>query len=493
MSWTTLKSVYFKITLSRFSIAFFLFCFIHAFAEGFIQAFIFSQDSTANGVLSSILRQANVPVRDFAVINNPGPNSNTSLDVCNMLDPELKQQPCGLVFQKGSNGNLTLPTAYNLTSNIFAADFAVTSGSDDSVKISLGQNTVVLNQMCTLVMTYPHQQLQNMQREDILLVVSQFWIFAVSFFGIVYDSVPHLIAAILCRVLTTAWSLYIVWRNGDNERRFTMLLSSADSPCQPLQINQLLPGYFLSRQSLQIPDVTLNILALGLAIYLSSKLIKIYSANTFNRVGAPPAIIRVYRYFLATFVSFQLSALLLVSTVCLWLDQMVNRDNAMSGFTFHRTLYIALSIFTLVFLVPWIALGWYSVRREWKKMMLVFLVLAAIVFTSWVLMPMSWSFAWTFLNWPFFTVQYMVASTSLLFTVIFGVISYLHFDKGLAHYLYVDDQLAKAGIEPELFETDLEKGGAADDWREIGLDDVPTYTLQFTTSMEKLGEDRDSK
>lgn len=55
----------------------------------------------------------------------------------------------------------------------------------------------------------------------------------------------------------------------------------------------------------------------------------------------------VQQYFLAVFVSFQLAALLLISAVCLWLDQMVNRDNAISGLTYHKTLYVALSIFTL--------------------------------------------------------------------------------------------------------------------------------------------------
>ncbi|KAF7312377.1 hypothetical protein MIND_00251000 [Mycena indigotica] len=489
MTWTTIKSVYLKITLSRFSIAFFLFVFIHCFAEGFIQAFIFSQDSTASNVVTSILRQTNVPRNNFGVLNSP--YGNTSLDVCNMLRPDLKEQPCAPVFQKGTP-NLPLPTEFNLTSHIFQQGLQVTSTVGGGVKVVLNDKPIQLNQMCTLVLTYPHQMLMNAQREDVVLVLSQFWIFALSFFGIVYDSIPHLVAAICCRTLATAWSMYIVWRNGDNQYRFAMLLSSEDSPCKPLQLDDLFPGYFASRQALQIPDVTLNIIAFILSIYLSSKLIKVYSANTFNRVGAPPAIIRIYNYFLAVFVSFQVSALLLVSVICLWLDQLVNRDNAMSGFTFHRTLYLALSIFTLVFLIPWITIGWYAVRRERKRLMVVFLTLGTIVFASWVLMLKSWSFAWTFMNWPFFSVQFTAASVSLLSTIIFGVISYLHFDKGLAHYLYVDDQLAKAGFEPELFEKDLEKGGA-EDWREIGLDDIPTYTLQFSTSSDRIGHDHDSK
>ncbi|KAF7327699.1 hypothetical protein MKEN_00349400 [Mycena kentingensis (nom. inval.)] len=511
MTWITLKSVvrrglhrhghhvadpvfqFYRITLTRFTIAFFLFSFIHAFAEGFIQAFIFSQDSTASNTVSTILHQAQVPSNYFGILERPR-DGNATLTVCSRLDLDLpkEQRPCGLVYET-NHPNLPFPSEHNLTSHLFAEGITVSpTGVAGAVDVVLdNKKTAKLSQMCTLVMTYPHQVLMNAQREDIALVVSQFWIFAISFFGIVYDSIPHLIAALCFRFLCTGWSIYIVWRTGDIRKRFEMLLASDDSPCKPLQVDELFPGYFASREALQIPDLTLNIVALVLSVYLSTKLIKVYGVNTFNRVGAPPAIIRIYKYFLAVFVSFQISGLMLISAVSLWLDQMVNRDNAMSSdnFTYHRSLYLALSIFTLAILVPWITTGWYAVRREWKKLMVAFLAAATLVFTSWVLMLKSWSFAFTFVNWPFFAIQIVAASISLVSTIGFGIVSYLHFDKGLAHYLYVDNELAKAGFEPELFEKDVEKV-PQDDWRDIGLDDIPTYTLQFSTSSST---DKDQK
>lgn len=191
--------------------------------------------------------------------------------------------------------------------------------------------------------------------------------------------------------------------------------------------------------------------------------------------------------FLAVFVSFQVAALMLISAVSLWLDQMVNRDNAISEMTYWKTLYLVLSIFTLAILVPWITMGWYAVRREWKGLMIAFLAIASLVFTSWILMLKSWSFSWTFVNWPFFACSIIAATIALATTIVFGIISWLHFGKGLAHYLYVDDVLAKAGFEPELFEKDVESH-APSDWREIGLDDLPTYTLSFTSEQKDLGD-----
>jgi len=483
--WLTIKSVYFRITLTRFTIAFFLFSFIHCFAEGFIQAFLFSLDADASNIATSIIHAAQVPRNNFGIfIRHDG---NATLSVCNDIPNFISDKPCAVVFETGVS-NLPLPYKYGLagnTSNI-SVDLAVTS-VPGGVLVPLQNGSVkLMDQMCTLVLTYPHQVLMNAQREDVVLVVTQFWIFSVSFFAIVYDSIPHIVAALCFRTLATAWSMYIIWRTGDIRSRFEILLNSTGSPCG-IDPDILFPSYFESRRVLQIPDLSLNVVALCLGLYLSRKLIKVYGPNTFNRVGASKEIIRVYKYFLAVFVSFQLSALLLISAVGLWLDQMVNRNNAISGMPFRKNLYIALSIFTLAILIPWITMGWYSVRREWKKLMFVFLVLAAAVFACWLTMLKSWVFIWTFVQWPFFACCMISASLSLLATIIFGIVSVLHFGKGLAHYLYVDGVLAKAGFEPELFEKDVESH-APSDWREIGLDDVPAYTLSFSTERKDLGD-----
>ncbi|CAK5269355.1 unnamed protein product [Mycena citricolor] len=483
---TSVKSLYDRITLTPLTAIFFLFCFVHCFVEGFIQAYIYTTDSTAYGVTTSILQQAKVPDSDFSILRRtPG---NDTLQLCNMVPTYVAAQQCELIFETG-HPNMTVPQNFNLTngneSKLFAdtdLKISATPDSDDSVHVTLfSGESVTMNQMCTLVLTYPHQVLMNAEREDIVLVVTQFWILCISVFAIAYTSVPHLIAALCFRTLATAWSMYIIWRTNDIYSRFTLLLEHEDSPCQ-VKVDELFAGYFATRRNLQIPDLTLNTVALAVSIYLTVKLIKIYGPNTFNRVGAPKHIIRIYNYFLAVFVSFQLAAFLLVAMVCLWLDQMLDKGNAIGDSTFHRPLYIALSICTLALLTPWIAMGWYSVRREWKRLMLGFLGISAIIFASWILMAKSWSFAFTFVNWPFFACLIVASTLSLLSTIVFGVLSLLHFGKGLAHYLYVDQVLAKAGFEEDVFEKDV--SAKEKEWDELDMSDMPTYTLNFTTQIQ---------
>lgn len=117
----------------------------------------------------------------------------------------------------------------------------------------------------------------------------------------------HSVAALCFRVLATAWSMYIIWRTVDVRSRFDILLNSDDSPCQVGvdTVDALFPSYFQSREALQvrfyqsfqdyisllpqIPDLVMNVVSLGLALYLSMKLIKVRSSKP-----SPPASLTVY-------------------------------------------------------------------------------------------------------------------------------------------------------------------------------------------------------
>lgn len=109
--WITVKSVYFRITLTRFTLAFFLFCFIHCFAEGFIQAFLFTLDADANSLASSILHQAQVPRSNFGVLTRH--NGNATLELCNLIPTYVDNPPCEAVYQTG-RPNLPLPSEFNI-------------------------------------------------------------------------------------------------------------------------------------------------------------------------------------------------------------------------------------------------------------------------------------------------------------------------------------------------------------------------------------------
>ena len=89
-----------------------------------------------------------------------------------------------------------------------------------------------------------------------------------------------------------------------------------------------------------------------------------------------------------------------------------------------------------------------------------FLTLAYIV--SWGAMFDAQVFAWTFIEWPFFASMLVVSFLVQCGAGVFGVISWLGFGKGLAHYLHVEQVLLESDFDPDVFESgDAEKGPAS--------------------------------
>lgn len=67
-----------------------------------------------------------------------------------------------------------------------------TANNADGVSISLQQGqTQLLDGVCTRVLVYPMQVLQNFQREDISLLFVQFWLLYVSFVAVSQFPVKH--------------------------------------------------------------------------------------------------------------------------------------------------------------------------------------------------------------------------------------------------------------------------------------------------------------
>jgi len=115
-------------------------------------------------------------------------------------------------------------------------------------------------------------------------------------------------------------------------------------------------------------------------------------------------------------------------------------------------IYKAWGIVILVALIPWLTLGWFSVRREWRRGLLVFNGLSAFFLLSWLGMYLpacfsrkligftavifSGSWRLTFLNWRFFSIIQVGAFASCLLTLVFGLLCRIFcFERGLPHYL----------------------------------------------------------
>lgn len=150
---------------------------------------------------------------------------------------------------------------------------------------------------------------------------------------------------------------------------------------------------------------------------------------------------------------------LLVTSAALWLDQLHN--GAIASISDHLVLYLTIFIVTLILLIPWVWIGWRSVRFESRPLLYAFVILGLLFEASWSGMYDSLVWRWTWIQWPFFASITVSSQIILLASVLFGVICRLNFGKGLKEYLHAASALEKEDFEPEIFESSNRNSSAS--------------------------------
>ncbi|KAI0063019.1 hypothetical protein BV25DRAFT_1915747 [Artomyces pyxidatus] len=468
---------YLRITLNRITLSFFLFAFIHCFTQGILQSLLFSTDTNWSQFTDPIVQNAQINSSEF--IQYTGKHGSYSLGLCKDHVPEAGVRNSCVPFFTAGDENVTIPAGFRKRATAIeyaliadsntpitwlmsggspSADITVKSAPPNVVvsQASNASNFVVLSQECTRSLLYPQAKLNQSEREEISLIASQFWLFGLSVFAIVFESIPHLLALVIARFLATGWSAYDVWKTNNIGQRLQHLIGNPDTPCH-LDIYR---PYVETRISYQIVDLVLNCTALLLSIFLSWRLIRVYQTHTFNRAGPPGGIIKIYRtplvqYFLAVLVSLQLSVFFLLVAMGLWVDQLLN--STIEHLSSHTAVYDAAFISTTVLLIPWIAMGWFAVRREKKYLMVAFLCTGFVFVAEWSIMFYSEVYRFTFVDWPFFGAMTIASFVVIISSAVFGIVCWLRFDMGLKQYLRVEEELARLDFEPELFPHETEK------------------------------------
>ncbi|CAL1696285.1 unnamed protein product [Somion occarium] len=290
---------------------------------------------------------------------------------------------------------------------------------------------VTLDQKCLLALNWP--VVENTKREDIVFICFQFWVLGMSLVAILNESIPHIFASLFTHILATAWGGFQIFHTARFRANFVRL--TVNGACG---IN-LLPTYWKGRANAEIPSLVLNAAALLVSTFLTWRLVKLFGWQTFKRVGASLIIRRIYNAVLVLSIIIQLSAFFIVVSGGLWLDQVINGNIA--KLTTNAAGFKAVVIIVILLLFPWLALGWISVRREYKLTMLLFLVLSFLYLVGWSSMFASATFRWTFSQWTFFSL--MAAASVILAgtTFVLGLYCRVNFGKGLTRYLNSEHML----------------------------------------------------
>jgi len=477
---TKINAAFLRITLTRISALFFLFSFVHCFAQGILQASIFAEDQDFQTVVDHVLTAADIPERDVPWLTGPG-YGNYNLKIC--TDIPLGKGPfpfCDTVFASGQQGPFNVTGFRRSEPEIFAratveSQMSVGPAYNNEstlvgVQVSNGVDAPkVLDLQCTRVLLYLDKMLDDTKREAIALIFLQFWFFIMSLIAVTYDSIPHTLAVLLGRSLILFWSSFAFRREWFHEDEYNTMVLGPESPCG----YDLFPGYFARRFAFELPDLLLNCTAFLISLYLSLRLLKMYREQQFTSMGAPPTIQNMYKYFMATMACLQLSVFVLLTAMILWANEL------MSTAVSHISLYTHTELFVIIFssalVVPWLSMGWYAITREHKVWMSIYLSLGLIFVGGWAGMFDSEVYRFSLQEWSFMSTATALSFVNMVASLILGVICYRNFGQGFSSYLHAVDALDRSNFIPEVFEKDVEKGMSKADAAAFGDQETKYY------------------
>ncbi|KAG2008745.1 hypothetical protein CC2G_014139 [Coprinopsis cinerea AmutBmut pab1-1] len=375
----------------------------------------------------------------------------------------LSPSPTG-PSQLPASPTVNLPAQTTLLPNPTLDSNTVATGVPLPDATQLPLESVSPNPTCIYALSHLEDGLHDSQREDVVILFSHLWMMTIGIVAILNESLPHLGAAFFAHILEGAWAASRI----ENTRTLTRLYRRVIVP-GPCEGRDYLGTWWEQRLRHTIPIVVLNvftILALG---FFTWKLYKVYSVQTFSRVGASPAVHRMYRLLLFFSVGLQLASFFGVASAGMWISKMSHGNFRM--FAQHWRTYLAVFVIYMAFVLPWVILGWQCMRKECRRRVAAFFFISFVLVVISCVMFSSALYRAIFMGWQFFATVTVTSFTLLVFTIALGILCRINFGKGLAGYLDVSEALEGADFTPVTFSRYDEKYAPAtfnnretDDW-----------------------------
>ncbi|KAK0478776.1 hypothetical protein IW261DRAFT_186567 [Armillaria novae-zelandiae] len=450
--WSRLKLVCTRIILTRFTLLYTIVALLTCIVLASLQGLAYHDNSDAANLISDILNVANV-TNGLTIL------SGNVLQYCHDIPSEpdancVPIRPGNSTFAAGP-GNTTDDDDF-VQHRVSAHSFAkrdgppmrlVTDGSGATVGVVVKGN--ILTVPCLRSFHWLGDVLQDSRREDVVTLLYQIWMLSLSIVAILNESLPHLGASLAGHVLGTAWAGFRVSSSKHLQERYNQLI--VHDTCDEID---LLQNWWSIRTKHTVPVVVLNVVALLTLLFLSANLYKVYANQSFSRVGGSPEINRIYKFVLLLSVILQLAGFFTLAATGMWIDKIsggsIRRIQAR-----HRHLYIAAFGVTAALDLPWVVLGWISVRREYRRLFIVFGALSIFLLGISTFMFASNLYRFIFMSWPFFATMTVTTYILLVATSALGVVCRLHFDKGLAQFLRVSDALEGMDFTPAYFSKNI--------------------------------------
>lgn len=311
---------------------------------------------------------------------------------------------------------------------------------------------LIFDEKCLHALTWLEDGLHDAQREDVTLVFANLWMGVIGIIAVLTESLPHLGVAFFGHILSAGWASSRITHTQALAKIYKSIFVGASGLCGD---HDLLGTWWDLRLKHTIPLVAFNVVTMLVLGWLTWKLFDVYQTQTFSRVGASPAVHRMYKLLLCFSVLIQLTAFFSLASSSLWISRATS--GAFMQFAQHWKLYTAVFAAFILLLLPWVVLGWRCIRKECRVRSIIFFVISVILLVISSVMFASGLYRMIFARWSFFATLTVTSYILLVLTTALGVACRINFGKGLAEYLDVSAALDGANFTPVRFDHNPEQ------------------------------------
>ncbi|KAF8622826.1 hypothetical protein AX15_006742 [Amanita polypyramis BW_CC] len=461
-----IRSLYAKLTLSPFTLIYFLLAFLTCVVMVALQAVIFADNASAVNTISPIIARANVShgltLSANGILNYCDRISQANAAQCTPIVPQPVDADSEGGFILTWRRDLRVPrvdeesrpiggrgTRYNGRRYIHSGKGAAYMRyKARSVRKNSRSRQIVFPMeqpspasvegqqvACAKGLLWLKASLNDESREDIVTLIFQFWLLSLATVAILNESLPHLGAALAGHILGTAWAGYRVrssYRMLDIYQ--SQVVSGVCGGFNPLR------SWWQIKIAHTIPIVVSDAIALAFMLFLSYKIYKVYSSRTLSLVGATPEVERILKIFLLFSVSLHLTMFFVIASNVMWINKAIN-GTIINFLKMDGKGFLAASAITLILILPWTVTGYISVRRECQWRFLIFCIMSILLLMIFTMMFWSGLYRFIFTSWPFFMTITVTAYTWVVLSTIFAIWCRFNFGQGFAHFIQVREVL----------------------------------------------------
>ncbi|KAF7320921.1 hypothetical protein HMN09_00178800 [Mycena chlorophos] len=421
------KLVFARITLTRYTTLYCILALFTCLTLVILQARTFVSNTEGLDVIQTLVDKThvNTTTEGFSFLQN------SNVVICHNI-PDQPDSNCTTLV-KGTNPN----------AHVHVRDLPLLDGLHLEARDEDDNDNGVNLQQCAISLLWLGEVLTDARREDLVTLAYQLWLLSMSMTTLLNESLPHLFASLAARALATGWAAFRVHGNQNLYTEYQHVIAvGACHGFDPM-------GDWWSQDGTEVAALVFNALDFVLSALISYKLFKVYASQTFSRVGASGEVHGVYKIVLSFSVVLQLAGFFILASTSLWIGKI--SLSPIRSFVDDFPLNIAILVVTAVFEIPWLVLGWMSVRRESKVLFILFSITTLVLVAMAIIMVMSPLYRFVLSEWSFYATISIAGDVLLLATSSLAIVCRLHFGKGLAHFLRVTDMLDDGDFTPVTF------------------------------------------